>query len=67
MEQKRVLQGSVFFYKLLDRLTGQIKRAHLLQLTTDKKRTEAKNFYESPRFVASHEGMKLHFKQYQYL
>lgn len=35
--------------------------AHLLQLTTDKKRPEAINFYKKLGFVASHEGMKLHF------
>lgn len=35
--------------------------AHLLQLTTDKKRPEAKKFYESLGFISSHEGMKLHF------
>lgn len=37
------------------------KGAHLLQLTTDKRRPEALKFYESIGFVASHEGMKLHF------
>ena len=37
------------------------KGAHVLQLTTDKKRTEAFSFYEDLGFVASHEGMKLHF------
>lgn len=36
--------------------------AHLLQLTTDKKRPEARRFYEKLGFVASHEGMKLHFQ-----
>lgn len=36
--------------------------AHLLQLTTDKKRPDAKRFYESLGFVASHEGMKLHLR-----
>ena len=35
---------------------------HLLQLTTDKQRPEAKRFYEKLGFVASHEGMKLHFR-----
>lgn len=35
--------------------------AHLLQLTTDKKRPEALRFYEKLGFTASHEGMKLHF------
>ncbi len=31
----------------------------LVQLTTDKGRTDAHRFYESLGFVASHEGMKL--------
>ncbi len=35
---------------------------HLVQLTTDKSRPEAKRFYEALGFVASHEGMKLHLK-----
>ena len=33
---------------------------HVVQLTTDKSRPEAKSFYEGLGFVASHEGMKLH-------
>ena len=33
---------------------------HVVQLTTDKSRPEAKAFYESLGFVATHEGMKLH-------
>jgi GNAT superfamily N-acetyltransferase len=32
----------------------------MVQLTTDKTRTDARRFYESLGFVASHEGMKLH-------
>ena len=31
----------------------------LVQLTTDKSRTDARRFYEQLGFVASHEGMKL--------
>jgi GNAT superfamily N-acetyltransferase len=31
----------------------------LVQLTTDKQRSEALGFYENLGFVASHEGMKL--------
>jgi len=31
----------------------------LVQLTTDKRRPEAREFYEALGFVASHEGMKL--------
>ena len=37
--------------------------AHLLQLTTDKKRPDALRFYENLGFNASHEGMKMHLKQ----
>lgn len=36
------------------------KNAHLLQLTTDKKRPDAIRFYEELGFKATHEGMKLH-------
>ena len=32
---------------------------HLVQLTTDKTRPDARRFYEALGFVASHEGMKL--------
>lgn len=38
------------------------RKAHVLQLTTDKKRPEAIAFYENLGFIKSHEGMKLHFK-----
>jgi hypothetical protein len=31
----------------------------VLQLSTDKRRIDAKRFYERLGFVASHEGMKL--------
>lgn len=37
------------------------RKAHLIQLTTDKKRPEAVRFYEKLGFQATHEGMKLHF------
>ena len=33
---------------------------HMVQLTTDKQRKDARRFYESLGFVATHEGMKLH-------
>lgn len=39
------------------------KGAHVVQLTTDKKRPNAISFYEKIGFVASHEGMKLHIKR----
>lgn len=34
----------------------------MVQLTSDKSRPDAIRFYEEPGFVASHEGMKLHFR-----
>jgi len=38
------------------------RNAHVLQLTTDKKRPKAIKFYKNLGFIDSHEGMKLHFK-----
>lgn len=35
----------------------------LVQLTTDKRRSETQRFYESLGFKASHEGMKLSFEK----
>ena len=45
-------------------LQWAIEQAHergcrMVQLTTDKRRPDARRFYESLGFVASHEGMKL--------
>lgn len=37
------------------------RNAHLLQLTTDKKRPKAIKFYEDLGFKATHKGMKIHF------
>ncbi len=34
---------------------------HVVQLTTDKQRPDALEFYKKLGFIASHEGMKLHF------
>lgn len=39
--------------------------AHVVQLTTDKKRPEAVRFYEKLGFKASHEGMKLHLLHFK--
>ena len=50
--------GRLFFEWAIARATQ--RGCHLLQLTTDKARPEAKRFYESLGFQASHEGMKLH-------
>lgn len=38
------------------------RNAHLLQLTTDKKRPKAIKFYKDLGFKATHEGMKMHFE-----
>jgi N-acetylglutamate synthase-like GNAT family acetyltransferase len=38
------------------------KDASIVQLTTNKKRPKAKNFYEKLGFDATHEGMKLYLK-----
>ncbi|MDH3671753.1 MAG: GNAT family N-acetyltransferase [Gammaproteobacteria bacterium] len=35
---------------------------HLVQLTTDKSRSDARRFYESLGFQTTHDGMKLHLK-----
>jgi len=37
------------------------RKAHLLQLTTDKQRPKAIKFYIELGFKQSHEGMKIHF------
>jgi GNAT superfamily N-acetyltransferase len=39
---------------------AQEKGAHVIQLTTDKRRPEALAFYQKLGFQATHEGMKLH-------
>lgn len=39
---------------------GRKHGASIIQLTTNKKRTRAKAFYEKLSFEASHEGMKLY-------
>lgn len=39
------------------------RKAHLLQLTTDKKRPDALKFYESLGFNATHEGMKMQLSE----
>jgi len=53
--------GTHFFQWAIDR--AREKGAHVLQLTSDKQRPEAISFYENLGFKASHEGMKLHFKE----
>ena len=39
---------------------GREKGCTIIQLTTNKKRSRAKTFYEKLGFVATHEGMKLY-------
>ncbi|MBQ0769117.1 MAG: GNAT family N-acetyltransferase [Bizionia sp.] len=49
--------GNAMFKWAIKRAKG--RNAHVLQLTTDKKRPKAINFYLGLGFTASHEGMKL--------
>lgn len=51
--------------KLFDWVIQRAKKrkAHVIQLTTDKKRPEALKFYQNLGFVDSHEGMKMHLGQ----
>jgi GNAT superfamily N-acetyltransferase len=52
--------GKVIFEWAINR--AKERKAHLLQLTTDKKRPKAIKFYEDLGFNASHQGMKMHFE-----
>lgn len=52
--------GKKIFVWVIER--AKARNAHLLQLTSDKQRPAAIKFYEDLGFIASHEGMKLHFK-----
>ncbi len=49
--------GQKMFEWAIERAKG--RKAHLLQLTTDKQRPDAIRFYERLGFQASHEGMKI--------
>ncbi|RLD21886.1 MAG: GNAT family N-acetyltransferase [Bacteroidetes bacterium] len=51
--------GKIMFEWAIKR--AKERKAHLLQLTTDKKRPMAINFYKELGFKSTHEGMKLHF------
>ena len=59
-DQRGLGIGKTVFEWAIDR--AKKRNAHLLQLTTDKKRPQAIKFYEDLGFKASHEGMKIHFK-----
>ena len=50
--------GTQFFLWAIEK--SKSKGAHVVQLTTDKKRPEAKTFYLKLGFIDSHEGMKLY-------
>lgn len=52
--------GKKMFEWAIDR--AKAEHVRMLQLTSDKKRPRAIKFYEELGFVATHEGMKLHFK-----
>ncbi len=41
--------------------TAKQEGCHMVQLTTDKKRPDALEFYKKLGFIASHEGMKFYF------
>ncbi len=51
--------GKIMFEWAINR--AKQRNAHLIQLTTDKKRPKAIKFYEDLGFKQSHEGMKMHF------
>ncbi|MCF6299831.1 MAG: GNAT family N-acetyltransferase [Proteobacteria bacterium] len=51
--------GKIMFKWAINR--AKERHAHLLQLTTDKKRPKAIKFYQDLGFKSSHEGMKMHF------
>ncbi|GAA4269006.1 GNAT family N-acetyltransferase [Hyunsoonleella aestuarii] len=60
-DQRGLGLGKKMFQWAIER--AKEKRAHVLQLTTDKKRRKAIKFYEDLGFVSSHEGMKMHFSK----
>ena len=49
--------GTKVFEYIINR--AKERGCNLLQLTSDKKRTEAIKFYETIGFISTHEGMKL--------
>ncbi len=58
-DQRGLGIGKTMFEWAINR--AKERKAHLLQLTTDKKRPKAIRFYEALGFKQSHEGMKMHF------
>ena len=49
--------GTALFERAIAR--ARERGCHMVQLTTDKARPDARRFYETLGFAASHEGMKL--------
>jgi len=58
-EKRGLGVGKTMFEWAINR--AKERNAHLLQLTTDKRRPKAIKFYEDLGFKATHEGMKIHF------
>ena len=58
-DQRGLGIGKTMFKWAINR--AKERKAHLLQLTTDKKRPKAIKFYQDLGFKISHEGMKMHF------
>ena len=50
--------GKTMFEWAINR--AKSRKAHVLQLTTNKRRPQAIAFYENLGFTATHEGMKMH-------
>ena len=59
-DQRGMGLGQKMFEWAINR--AQERKAHLLQLTTDKKRPKAIRFYENLGFISTHEGMKMYFE-----
>lgn len=59
-DQRGLGIGRTMFQWAIDR--AKARKAHLLQLTTDKQRPKALKFYETLGFKATHEGMKMHLE-----
>ena len=60
-DKRNLGYGKIMFKWAISR--AKEKNAHLLQPTTDKKRTQAIQFYKDLGFEQSHEGMKIHFNK----
>ena len=52
--------GKTFFEWAIEQ--AKEKNCHLVQLTTNKQRDRAKDFYDSLGFESTHEGMKLYLR-----